>query len=574
MKSIHIHSVIVDCRSLEVLSADTDFYAYIGKDRLYSTFDQLMHPNSRELFLTAIKTKNTDSFVVSMLHGDGKTADTYMRISYEGEKLAVELEGVEELREGQELYSKFNSLAQELLGLHNDVVFTYCEKEDAIKFYTPDFKRCTQTESLQEFVADAKKNIKEEEYEKLDSLVASLKSEPGSFVYNFSGKIVSTHADCKNSLVKGFRVEGVDDITTLGYIHRASNKEKGSYTVEKDALTGTYSKREIANIARKTIEVYHQPNIAICILDVDYFKSVNDNFGHLMGDKVLKEIAKIIKFEVGNNGVVGRFGGDEFFVMFYDVENMELCREKLRSIKNRVSTKYPKSEDNSTVCVTLSIGCAVYPMDADNYDDLFCLADFCLYQAKDKGRNRYIIYNPEKHGTLAEIKDYFNNNRRIDTRKDLAMGDVLCMINDKHYGDKSYTPDMLVDDLVENLPIERILCLSGEPMTCKCMSGINLSSIEVVNKCAATLNTKEMEVRFYDDVLVVDDIVKLKAINMEAYNAYNDMGIKSLVLVRFKDAAGKQSFVSLEMTTKKVAWNLNHMYNYRTIARMFAAYEL
>lgn len=574
MKDIHLHSIIINCKSFEILSADTGFYAYLGHERFFNSFDRLIHEDSRERFMRAVKEKETKPFVIDMMRADKEIVTVYMRISYEGDKLSIEMETVDELRMGQEQYRKFNALHMDLLGLHYDTIFTYDIHADAFKLYTPDFRRCTRTCSLTEIIDEIRGNIKDSDYEKLDNLLISLKSETGSFVYTFEGNIISTAAKCKTSIVKGFCVDNFDDMTVVGYIHRGSNKGNASHVVEKDALTGTYSKNEIANIVRRTIEVEHQLNVTICIIDIDYFKSVNDNFGHMMGDVVLKEVAEIIKSEVGNDGVVGRFGGDEFFVMFYDVDNMEHYREKIRSIKNIVCTKYPKTEDNSSVSITLSIGCAAYPKDADNYDDLFSLADYCLYLAKDKGRNRYIIYDAAKHGTLAEIKDYFSNNRRIDTRKDLAMGDVLCMIGDKHHNDDAYTPEMLVDDLVENLPIERIVCLIGKPLRFRCMSGINLKSEKVINECAEILAENAYDEEFENDVLVVDDIEKLKNISEELYGAYNRMDIKSFVLVRFIDAAGKPSLISLEMTTKKIAWNLNQMYNYRTIARMFGRYEL
>lgn len=574
MGNIHLHSIIVKYNTLEILSADTDFYAYIGQERFFSTFEKLIHPNGRERFLSIISRKDTNPFVIDLVRLNNEAVMTYMSISYEGDTMAIELESVSELRDGQEIYSKLLEMNNELLGLHNDIIFTFDDEYKVIKFYTPDFRRCTKTYMLQDFVDEVRECINVDEQDKLDEMLASLKSKSGSFAYTFTGRLMNNFQPCKNSIVKGFFVSGVEHIDAVGYIHRTSNKSEATYTVEKDALTDTYSKREIANMARKTIEVDKQVNTAICIIDVDYFKRVNDQFGHMMGDIVLKEIASIIKTEVGNSGAVGRFGGDEFLVIFYDVDDMEHYRNKLRGIKNRVSTKFPKSDDGSTVCVTLSIGCAVYPTDADNYDDLFCLADFCLYRAKEKGRNRYIIYKTHMHGSLEQIKNYFNNNRRIDTRKDLAMGDVLCMIGDKHYGDDTYTPEMLVDDLVENLPIERIICLTGTPPRYRCMSGINLSPVETINECAQIMQSISRDDRAEGDVLVVDHIEVLKNISEEVYEVYNRMNVKSFVLIEFLDAEKKPSLISLEMTTTNVSWNRNQLYNYRTIARMFGEHVL
>ena len=573
MKDIHLHSVVVKYDTYEVLSADTDFYAYIGMERLYNTFVELIHPDGRPRFMGIIERREEKPFVVDMIMRGDETVLTYICVSYGKDSMTIEMEAVSELRDGQEMYGKLYELERDLLGLHSDMIFTYDDRARLVRFYTSDFRRCIRACSLKGMIDELRGKIKEEEYDKLDGLITSMRSDSGSFVYTFAGDLVGSKEKCKNTLIKGFAVNGIEYMSVVGYIHRASNKGNAGHVIERDALTGVYSKSEIDNTIRKTIERDKQSNVAICIIDIDYFKSVNDNFGHMMGDKVLKEVATIITSEVRDHGVVGRFGGDEFMVMFYDVEDMELCREKLRSIKNRVSTRYPKSEDGSSVSITLSIGCAVYPKDADNYDSIFTLADYCLYLAKEKGRNRYVIYSAEKHGSYEEIMESFNNNRRIDSRKGTAMGDVLCMIGDRHYQDEKYTPEMLADDLVENLLFERVICLAGEPLSYRCMSGINLPSEEKINECAQVLRRGKTDSLFTDGVMMINDIVKLKQVDERIYDALKDLNIKSMIMVKFLDAAGKPALVSLESTTAYVAWNKNLTYNYRTIARFFSWFE-
>lgn len=573
MKDFHLHSIIVEYRTLFMLSADTGFYDYIGHERIYESFLQLLDEDSRANLLCAIEKKSAEPFVIRLYNDKGEIEQTYIRISYEIQHMTFELEAIPELIEAQELYRKLYGMNQDLLGLHNDIVFSFDKKNQNVRLYTPDFRRCTKSYTLQEFIEEVRANMVKEEYGKLDEMVNSLTIESGSFAHTFTGNIIKGDEDCKSSIVKGVAVKNMESMDIIGYIHRGTNKGNATNVVEKDALTDTYSKREIDNIVRKTIDSDKQPNIALCIIDLDYFKKVNDNFGHLMGDEVLKEVANIIKSEVGDSGVVGRFGGDEFLVMFYDVEDMELCRGKLSSIKNRVNFKYPPSEDNSTVEMSLSIGCAVYPKDADNYTDIFNLADYCLYRAKDRGRNRYIIYSKELLGTLETIREQYNN-RRIESRKDAAMGDVLCMIEDLHYNDAQYTSELLVDDLVENLPFESIVCFSGSPLECRYMSGINLPSIKTLNECAKLIGKADCDFAFQEDILMADNIDSLKVVDENIYNACVLMKIKAVILVRFKDLAGKPSVVALQMSTNPYAWNRSQLYNYRKIARMFGRYEL
>lgn len=573
MKNMHLHLVTVEYKNYEILSADTDFYAFIGQERFYNTFIELLHPSCQNNFKNKVESKSTEPFVAELISENGEKVITYISISYEKDTMSISLEALSELCEGQEFYHKLSNIDQDLLGLHNDIIFTYDRRSEIVKLYSADFRRCIKEYKTDEFLQEIKSNIDENEYPVLEELKSSLSMSFGSFTHNFTGNIVNISKECKKSIVKGIMIDGADDITAVGYIHRSSSKNAATFTVEKDALTGVYAKQEIANLARKAIDV-EKKNIALCIMDIDYFKKVNDNYGHMRGDQVIKEVADIIRSEVGNNGAVGRFGGDEFLVAFYDVDDMNHYREKLRSIRNRVSVKYASDSEGEALNITLSIGCAIYPRDASNYEDVFALADYCLYVAKDKGRNRYIIYEPEKHGSIEEIKNRFNNNRRIDSRKDLSIGDVLCMIQDKHYGDKEYTPEMLVDDLVENTFVERIVCYGGTPLKCRCMAGNNLASLDVINSSIEVFNKDFPEDLFQNDMIIINNIERMKNIKRDIYDIYNKLNIKSCIMVRFYDAQGKFSLLSLEMTTKHISWNENQTYNYRMMARMFSRFVL
>ncbi len=91
-------------------------------------------------------------------------------------------------------------------------------------------------------------------------------------------------------------------------------------------------------------------NIALSIIDIDDFKSVNDNFGHLFGDKVIKAVANVIKNAVGTSGVAGRIGGDEFFIVFEKLNNELEYRNVLRCIKTNVAIQYQDQMERKLSC--------------------------------------------------------------------------------------------------------------------------------------------------------------------------------------------------------------------------------
>ena len=126
------------------------------------------------------------------------------------------------------------------------------------------------------------------------------------------------------------------------------------------------------------------------MIDADHFKAVNDQYGHLTGDQVLKEISNIIQENVREIDIVGRFGGEEFCVILPDTElgGSQVVAERIRkSAQKRVIKAY-----DSSLHVTLSIGLAVYPSDGKVLEELMDKADWALYRAKSQGRNCVVAF--------------------------------------------------------------------------------------------------------------------------------------------------------------------------------------
>lgn len=175
---------------------------------------------------------------------------------------------------------------------------------------------------------------------------------------------------------------------------RLSNNS--TFSEKLDGLTELYNKKTITELATKKVNVSKTP-AALFIIDVDKFKDFNDNFGHAFGDKVLVVVAKVIREAVGDMGLSGRIGGDEF-MSIVDTNDEETIRNIARAIKQGIQWNMRASDPEQVV--TCSIGIARAPTNRDTYDELFELADRALYIAKMRGRNCYIIYKPELHDRL------------------------------------------------------------------------------------------------------------------------------------------------------------------------------
>lgn len=153
-----------------------------------------------------------------------------------------------------------------------------------------------------------------------------------------------------------------------------------------DGLTGAYNHRTIEQLINKEIarSKRYENSFSVLMIDVDHFKKVNDEFGHLVGDNVLIELVKRIKALVRDSDVLGRWGGEEFLLLAAesDLETASLLAERIRT-----AISHPPFAKSRTI--TVSIGVTQFHS-SDNSSTMIARADEALYKAKNDGRNRVI----------------------------------------------------------------------------------------------------------------------------------------------------------------------------------------
>ncbi|MGE5514503.1 MAG: diguanylate cyclase [Bacteroidota bacterium] len=166
----------------------------------------------------------------------------------------------------------------------------------------------------------------------------------------------------------------------------------------RDPMTGLNNRRFleeyvetlIANVQRR------KTSVAVLMLDLDYFKMVNDTYGHDAGDAVIKALAKLLRQTVRASDMVIRFGGEEFLVILVDTppENADAVAEKIRSSVEQLEVQ----AGHVVLKKTISIGIADFPTDSDTFWQAVKFADVALYQAKEGGRNQVVRFNPSMWG--------------------------------------------------------------------------------------------------------------------------------------------------------------------------------
>jgi diguanylate cyclase (GGDEF)-like protein/hemerythrin-like metal-binding protein/PAS domain S-box-containing protein len=177
--------------------------------------------------------------------------------------------------------------------------------------------------------------------------------------------------------------------------HLIKRQRKLERIAHHDSLTGLPNRLLLADRleqalvhARRTREF-----VAICFLDLDGFKAVNDSLGHAAGDELLKEIAQRLARVVRDSDTIARIGGDEFMLILGEMKNADDYKVLLD--RALVEIALPVTLGSNSVRVTASIGVTVYPTDASAEESLVKHADEAMYQAKKMGKSRYCLYEPE-----------------------------------------------------------------------------------------------------------------------------------------------------------------------------------
>jgi diguanylate cyclase (GGDEF)-like protein len=162
--------------------------------------------------------------------------------------------------------------------------------------------------------------------------------------------------------------------------------------VNRDTLTGIPNRLNVNRQIKAT--TVQNESYGLIMVDLDYFKNINDNLGHLGGDEVLIELANRLEAVAKeNNSIAARIGGDEF-VVFKRNAKTEDCKHICEQLQIMMQT--PISTSQGEVSITLSMGTAIYPEDTDNPSKVMSLADKALYSTKKNGRNGYTLYKDIK----------------------------------------------------------------------------------------------------------------------------------------------------------------------------------
>ncbi|WP_052501708.1 GGDEF domain-containing protein [Thiomicrospira microaerophila] len=162
-----------------------------------------------------------------------------------------------------------------------------------------------------------------------------------------------------------------------------------------DALTGLPNRRLLSDRIKQGLAqiTRNQQHLALCFLDLDNFKPVNDTYGHQAGDEVLIEVARRLKADVRQSDSLARLGGDEFVLLMVDIENQQAVEALLARVIEHIERPIKLESERAEVRISVSCGVVIYPQAGLDESDLLHTADALMYQAKKAGKSQICFWD-------------------------------------------------------------------------------------------------------------------------------------------------------------------------------------
>ncbi len=552
--------------TLEYNAGNAVFYAFRGVNNIYDTMsNNLLVGDSEKILRKMIADEAYDkTFTMHIANYNREVFYVACRLVKQESDEMVGLRMIEM----DKLFDDYAALqfavreTDALLSQYDCTYYSYDRGRDEITCYNYDMgKNILETAKLSDWQSRMKEKITPDCCDALDGFVTKLRNGSRSLECSLEGA-----GDGKTTQFVGTAVY-VDDVhvKTVGRMGDP-NMTASQELARRDQLTGLFLKEAITNYAKRRIDEQKQPTI-LAIIDIDDFKNVNDGFGHAKGDEVLKKCAAIIAEQSEGFGKAGRIGGDEFFVVFDKGEDFDSAKNVLRGIKNNIFAAY--SDELDGFHVSTSIGVSVYPDDIDgSFDTMFQLADCLLYRAKRKGKNRWIVYNREKHGPVEEVLRNGVQKVGLSGMRGIDKSELVCKITNMMICGEKYPIGSILYDIMNYFSIDRVVLYDLTEKKIETQIGEKLIPEEVQKNTIDYLYDEEYRGAFENGEYVLNNVKYFEQKTPRLYKLLTEQHIWSLMQYEMTGKSGKQYIVSFEAVKTNVTWNLADMSYLRILTRV------
>jgi len=311
-----------------------------------------------------------------------------VRSFIEKDDLSYKLEVMEALKPQKRLIHQKNQLYQKKMELESEAIETF----DLYEMTKEIVYSLSEEEAFKIFKSKLQEHISFQECRFISPTVEDIKKvkqDKEYFLFSLKGK----KERMGYLIIKGVSPEDKDKVIILSQqfalaLRRVKLYNQIGKIAITDSLTGVSTRRYLLERFEEELKrsISRTIKMSFVLLDVDYFKSYNDNYGHLTGDQILREIGSIIMENIREIDVVGRYGGEEFCVVLpeTDREGAYYAAERIRvGVEKTLIKAY-----DTNFTVTISAGTSTFPEDSSDSAELIDKADGALYRAKKLGRNK------------------------------------------------------------------------------------------------------------------------------------------------------------------------------------------
>lgn len=431
------------------------------------------------------------------------------------------------------VYTREKSLSdyRTFLSLTSDLAFDYSFETKHIRIFM--FDTCRELVLFDEEISKWQERVISSGFvltryiETFNSLCRDIRNGVYRFDYELEASILTNGGNREMTLFRGItRFYDPFEKRVSGIISVISSRQKTkdvnlALETNKDSLSGLLNKRAVSSYASGVLAEKPGFSVNLVIIDIDSFTRINSSYGHLFGDEVIHTIGTIIKHEIGSRGVAGRISGGGFLLVLEGTRDEEDLRGILRAIRTNIELAFTDRFENFRL--TCSMGVSTYPVDSSNYDELFMQADKALYLAQEKGGNRYVIYDINKHGPVE--KDPENKVAFLGGRKDTneKLNFAAGLSESLVFG---RLPDLsvLLEQIRSQFSIDDVCIFAGNDM------GLIHSCGNAASRSADYLLKNGYSERFSgDSIFVIDNVNELEGRDDNAFRQLSEEKIGGAV---------------------------------------------
>ncbi len=552
-------------REYMVLMGDEYFYQFLGKTVGICMTD-CVHPDLQEEFCQTCKSlkKGQSMRILTAIRGtEGTYQQVDMTISDQGHTVNGEpvwelmIYNLFTIEEKYLQASNDTNRYRAFLSMYQDWLFDYDVEQDCIAVFRYAGIRSTVLLkcSLEQFRQRVKEMYPRSSFqEELEEFCQHLISAQENFSCDLRGPIPG-----RTTAMGLFHIDGKviykhnNEKVVLGILRMLDQREEDTVpyyaTAEgKDSFTGLLNKRACAEYAAEMLAANDGMHY-MAMVDIDNFKNVNDTYGHMYGDTVIGQVASIINSSLNGRGIVGRFGGDEFFIFTNWITSEMQLRAFLTSIRKRVQNTFENQKQSCKV--TLSIGVSMAPTDGVTYDELFKKADKCLYLAKFKGKNRFVIYEEDKHGGMTATQQSIRHTMD-PLEKAEYLADVVADIGIRLFTEGTGPMEEIMDQIRAAFEIDGVRIYRAGQEEPLYISGDYQSAPDMHRFIVDDEMVKLLDRPHY---LMASHVTNLEGVNRELFELLRDSRVEGMVCFSYQDQNGSNLYFFYEAFNDHFRWS-------------------